>query len=124
MAKRLKRSLDGYITYRKAAVICVVVFVFFIYIGPGILRWLLGSRDSHVADPLATCLEDKLVRWSAMVAAGNGHLSHRPHVDGDSDFLPYVGNGYIGLGVSEDSDINIKAKRTLSLPVRYWATFS
>ena len=69
----------GYITYRKAAVICVVVFVFFIYIGPGILRWLLGSRDSHVADPLATCLDDKLGRWTAMVAAGNGHVSHRPH---------------------------------------------
>jgi len=119
MGRRLKRSLDGYITYRKAAGIAVLIFVFFIYIGPGFLKWIWGSSDTYKPDPLAACLQDKLGRWAAMLEAGNGHLEHRPKQDKDSEYLPYVGNGYIGIEVHPDSQINIKAKRTLSVPVRY-----
>lgn len=28
--------------------------------------------------------------------------------DGENSFLPYVGNGYIGLAISEDAAINVK----------------
>ena len=122
MGKRLKRSLDGYITYRKAVGIAIAVIVFFLYIGPGLLRWLLGSTEHHLPDPLASCLEDKLGRWAGLLAGGNGHVTYkRPAGDsGDADdLLHYVGNGYIGMAVSPDSDLNIKSKRTLSSVVRW-----
>ena len=41
--KRLKRSLDGYITYRKIAAILFLAIVFFLYLAPGALRWLSGN---------------------------------------------------------------------------------
>ena len=33
--------------------------------------------------------------------------------------LAYVGNGYFGMSVSANSEINIKSRRTLSVPVQY-----
>ena len=41
--KRLKRSLDGYITYRKIAAILFPAIIFFLYLAPGALRWLSGN---------------------------------------------------------------------------------
>ena len=41
--KRLKRSLDGYITYRKIAVFVSIIVFFFLYLAPGALRWLSGK---------------------------------------------------------------------------------
>jgi len=102
--------------------IAIAVIVFFLYIGPGLLRWLLGSTEHHLPDPLASCLEDKLGRWAGLLAGGNGHVTYkRPAGDGgdEEDLLHYVGNGYIGMAVNPDSDLNIKSKRTLSSVVRY-----
>ena len=111
LGRRLKRSLDGYITYRKAAAILILVLVFFLYLGPGLVSWLLGShRAPHLAPP-HQCVADRVARAQAVVEAGNGHT-------GDTG-LSYVGNGYIGLEVSPSSLINIKSKRTLSIPVSY-----
>lgn len=41
--KRLKRSLDGYITYRKIAAILALLLFFFLYLAPGVLRWISGQ---------------------------------------------------------------------------------
>ena len=41
--KRSKRSLDGYITYRKIAVILTLLLFFFLYLAPGAFRWLSGK---------------------------------------------------------------------------------
>jgi len=43
VGRRLKRSLDGHITYRKIAAILVLVLFFFLYLAPGALRWLGGG---------------------------------------------------------------------------------
>ena len=41
--KRLKRSLDGYITYRKIVAILALLLFFFLYLAPGVLRWISGQ---------------------------------------------------------------------------------
>ena len=67
LGRMVKRSLDGYITHRKAGAILIVI---------------------------------------------HGHTDK-------ADFLSYIDNGYIGLSVSPSSNINIKSKRTLSIPVHF-----
>ena len=48
--KRSKRSLDGYITYRKIAAILTLLLFFFLYLAPGAFRWLSGKdRVSFLA---------------------------------------------------------------------------
>jgi len=112
VGRRLKRSLDGYITYRKAGAIVVIVVVFFLYLGPGAVRWLLGRDQGPQVTPLQQCLRDKLGRVQGMLDSMNGHSD-------SSQFISYVGNGYLGLTVTPNSQINIKSKRTLSVPVQY-----
>jgi len=112
VGRRLKRSFDGYITYRKMAGILLLLLFFFLYLGPGIMAWLTGrDRGSHVT-PLQACLTDKLARWSRQTAGYNAHNHSSPNI-------AYVGNGYIGMSVTPNSEINIKSRRTLSVPVQY-----
>merc|ERR1711970_1377972 len=73
VGRRLKRSLDGYITYRKAGAIVVVVVVYFLYLGPGAVRWLLGRDQRLQLTPLQQCLKDKVGRFQGLVDGGNGH---------------------------------------------------
>ena len=64
VARRLKRSLDGHITYRfdsgrgydgsrkiflrKIGAILLLLLFFFLYLGPGVLRWFTASsRVGH-----------------------------------------------------------------------------
>ena len=109
--RRLKRSLDGSITYRKATTILILVLVFFFYLGPGLLRWLAGRGERRGESGLQVCVADRLQQLQSVLDAGNGHT--------DLEQLSYVGNGYIGLSVSPESQINIKSKRTLSIPVPF-----
>jgi len=112
LGRKLKRSLDGYITYRKAAAILCLVLVFFLYLGPGVINWLLGRDRQPYLTPLAQCVADKVTRVKNVLDANNGHSSRE-------EYLSYVGNGYFGLSVSSSSYISIKSKRTLSIPVHY-----
>ena len=109
--RRLKRSLDGSITYRKASLILVTVLVFFFYLAPGLVRWLRGSGERSGQSELELCLHSRLSLFKTVLDSGNGHT--------DVDQLSYVGNGYIGLSVTSESQINIKSKRTLSIPVPF-----
>ena len=112
LGRRVKRSLDGYITYRKAGAILIIILVFFLYLGPGLVNWILGGGRTSSLSPAARCVHDKLARSGSMLEAKNGHTDK-------GEFLSYIGNGYIGLSVSPSSNINIKSKRTLSIPVHF-----
>ena len=93
--RRLKRSLDGSITYRKASLILVTVLVFFFYLAPGLVRWLRGSGERSGQSELELCLHSRLSLFKTVLDSGNGHT--------DVDQLSYVGNGYIGLSVTSES---------------------
>jgi len=110
--RRLKRSLDGNISYRKAAALTLFILVFLFYVGPGFVRWMLGMGQVAPLTPLSACLARKMIRYQDLVTKYNGHR------DGDM-FVPYTGNGYLGLSVSAESQIYIKNRRSLSLPVDF-----
>ena len=110
LARRLKRSLDGQLSYRKAGLVTLLVFVTTLYLGPGLLRWLhLSSPASPRLSPLQNCLADRLARVPAAAA----------HTDQSGQFLAYVGNGHLGLAAGPDSLLHLKHKRTLSVVVGF-----
>jgi hypothetical protein len=45
-ARRWKRSLDGYITFRKAVILALLALAFVLYVGPSIFSWLFSSSKS------------------------------------------------------------------------------
>ena len=110
LGRRLKRSLDGSITYRKATTILIIVLVFFFYLGPGLVRWIAGGGERTGQTGLELCIQDRLSLLQSIVESGDGHTDREGK-------LSYVGNGYIGLSVNAESQINIKSKRTLSVPL-------
>lgn len=112
LGRRLKRSLDGYLSYRRAAAIAVITLVFFLYLGPSAVRWLTGRGRGQRLHPLAACLQERVLRYEGMLARFNGHKT-------GGEFVSYTGNGHFGLSVNPDSEIYIKSKRTLSLPVNF-----
>ncbi|XP_038214080.1 uncharacterized protein KIAA2013 homolog [Zerene cesonia] len=119
--RRLNRLTDGPMT-RKKLVILVLVLVFFIlYLGPTILNSLFSGEGS-LASSQTVChrnfinpFQDALSQYDAYLrlesAATLSSLSH--------NYVPYVGNGLIGMALEHDSYLNIKHGRTLSLPVYY-----
>ena len=44
--RRWKRSLDGFISVRKAVLIAFCFLVFLLYAGPSIFEWLFGDGSS------------------------------------------------------------------------------
>ena len=49
----------------------------------------------------SSCVNDKTIHHSGDLDALNGHIMHKPHRPGDSNYLPYIGNGYFGLSLSD-----------------------
>lgn len=47
----------------------------------------------------------------------DANIRHIPQEEGERDIVPYIGNGYFSLEVSNDAHLNIKNGRSLSLPV-------
>ena len=123
--RRWKRSLDGYISFRKAVIIALFIFAFILYVGPSIFSWLFYSNKSrHYSSP-KSCIEDNLVnKYKEDISQFNAHIVHKPWLaHTDSSYLQYVGNGYFGIVTdSHESTFKIKLsgqQRVLGADVRY-----
>ena len=108
--RRWKRSLDGYISFRKAVLLAMFVFAFILYVGPSIFSWLFSSSTSrHYVTP-KSCIEDKLINlYRQDLSHLNGHIIHSPLLPNDSDYLSYVGNGHFGI-VTDSHEATFKIK--------------
>jgi hypothetical protein len=118
--RRLNRIADGPLTRKKLVIICLVVVFFLLYIGPGLMSWLFGSESKLGHQNVCqrnflTPFQDALTEYDAYLrqetSATMSTLSH--------NYVPYVGNGLLGLSLEHDAHLNIKHGRTLSLPVYY-----
>ena len=49
-----------------------------------------------------SCVNDRIIQHTSDLDALNGHIKHSPQIrPGDSNFLPYLGNGHFGLSLSD-----------------------
>jgi len=124
IGRRLKRVLDGNISYRKAALILFIVLVILYQFGPGTVNVFFRGQTKQNLEGGALCLETKLNKFSNVLNKHNGHRSEIKESDdgleGQADgWIHYVGNGYVGLSVAGDGELHIKSRRTLSLPVNF-----
>ncbi|KAI5642612.1 hypothetical protein NE865_05379 [Phthorimaea operculella] len=118
--RRLQRFADGPLTRKKLILLLLIAIFFILYVGPTLMSWMFGREDptSHhnvcqkrFLEPFETALKDYdayLRHETTSTMSSNSH-----------NYVPYVGNGLLGLALEHDSHLNIKFGRTLSLPVYY-----
>lgn len=118
--RRINRFFDGSMTRKKMLLLVLVVIFLMLYIGPTLMSWLfntdsVSSRQNVCQKNFLSPFEDALSEYDAYLrhetSATLSSLSH--------NYVPYVGNGLLGLALEHDSYLNIKYGRTLSLPVHY-----
>ncbi|XP_050671241.1 uncharacterized protein KIAA2013 homolog [Leptidea sinapis] len=119
--RRIHRLTDGPITRKKLLVIVLVLIFLILYLGPTVMNslWspegsLLTSQNAchrNFINPFQESVNDYDAYLRLESAATLSSISH--------NFVPYIGNGLIGMALEHDSHLNIKYGRTLSLPIFY-----
>lgn len=120
LLRRINRFSDGPMTRKKLVIIVLVLVFLLLYVGPTLMNWLFGEENltSHqnvchknFLGPFESALKEYDAYMRQESSATLSTVSH--------NYVPYVGNGLIGLALEHDSHLNIKHGRTLSLPVYY-----
>lgn len=121
LLRRVNRFTEGPMTRKKLVVIILALVFFLLYVGPVFLRWwnnpdrtLVGSQGScqkNFMSPFENALQEYDVYYRQERPKTRIPKSH--------NYVPYVGNGLLGLALEEDSHLNIKNGRALSLPLYY-----
>lgn len=118
--RRINRLADGPMTRKKLVIICLVITFLVLYVGPSFMNWMFYSErlTSHqnvcvknFMKPFESSLNDYDVYLRQESSATLNSLNH--------NYVPYVGNGLLGLALEQVPHLNIKHGRTLSLPLYY-----
>ncbi|ALC38006.1 CG7289 [Drosophila busckii] len=122
--RRLKRFAEGTVSsYRRLFLMLLCVCIIF-YMLPPIFRYLFLSAPQQ-KDPHSMCMDDRLTPYILQNYEYDANIRHVPPLLSDErDYLPYIGNGYIGLEVSSDAALNIKHGRAMQLPIRFQPVLS
>lgn len=122
LTRKLKRTVDGSISYRKLFILLLCLAVFF-YIIPPVFRYLFSSK-TQTKDPLVRCMDDRLTPFFIQSLEYNANIRHVPFLPEENNFIPYIGNGFFGVEVSNDSPMRIKSGRSMQLPVPFYPIIS
>ncbi|KAK9497597.1 hypothetical protein O3M35_004295 [Rhynocoris fuscipes] len=123
--KKWKRLIESYLLYRRSYLFILLVILFIFYLCPSFNNVFL-KRSPIEIDTTERCLDDHLTPFYAELEEGNANIRHldfdkiweNPEIKDDS-YLPFIGNGHIGLSVLPKSSLFIKYpnSRTLTIPV-------
>lgn len=72
-----------------------------------------------LAGNLVRCLEEKLREIGPRIASTDALVNHSPMHADEQFFLPFTGNGHIGLALKGHGYLYISGARVLSVPTRY-----
>ena len=64
-------------------------------------------------------MDDRLTPYIFQNYEFDANIRHTPPLEEEQNFIPYVGNGYIGVEVAHDAALNIKSKRSMQLPTMF-----
>ncbi|GIY95800.1 uncharacterized protein CEXT_164261 [Caerostris extrusa] len=102
---------------RKAFLLALIVFGFLLYVGPSVFRWV-RKKTPIMIDPNIGCIAanmNALLRESQFFDAS----VYRSYEPDEPYFLPYVGNGKIGVPLDNKEELYVYYKRYLSAPISY-----
>lgn len=115
--RRLRRSIDGNISYRKLFVALVIFTIMFLYSGPKVFRWMFSSETAK--EPLSRCMDERLTPFYQPALEYDVNIRHQPPFPHELDVVPFVGNGYFGAEISKDAKMYIKGRRGLQVPLHF-----
>ncbi|XP_026478409.1 uncharacterized protein KIAA2013 homolog [Ctenocephalides felis] len=118
IARRLKRNFDSYSSYRRFLIVLILFILMLLYMAPSAFRWLLSS-SKPLENYEYRCISDRLAAYNFKSAEYDVNIRHKPLQINEKDFIPYAGNGFFGLEISDIGHINIKLGRSLNLPIFY-----
>ncbi|KOB74931.1 Uncharacterized protein OBRU01_08284 [Operophtera brumata] len=122
--RRINRFFDGPMSRKKMLLLVLVVIFLMLYIGPTLISWFLHTES--VYSQRNVCQKKFLSPFEDALNEYDAYLRHETSATLSSlshNYVPYVGNGLLGLTLEHDSYLNIKYGRTLSLPVRYYPLY-
>lgn len=120
LLRRINRFTDGPMTRKKLIILFLVVIFLLLYVGPTLMSWFFNSDDS--ASGQSFCQQQFLNPFQDAISDYDAYMRPESEATLSSvrhNYVPYVGNGLLGLALDHDSYINIKHGRTLSLSVKY-----
>ncbi|XP_012277078.1 uncharacterized protein KIAA2013 homolog [Orussus abietinus] len=117
--KRIRRLLDGNYSYRKLLLLLVICGGALLYFGPPFAQWLFSSNRESLEAFEDRCIGERLASFYFDTIDYSANILHEPPKEDEHNYLPYVGNGILGVPVSPEGWLYIKHGRTLSLPVRW-----
>lgn len=78
------------------------------------------------SDPMSRCMDDRLTpfysrafEFNAQITQPNSPSIPRRYFESTHQLLPYVGNGYFGIGAVRSTPFHVKYGRHLSQPVNF-----
>lgn len=117
ISRKLKRVLDGYMSSRRAFLVVTIVLGFLLYFGPSMFRWL-RQKTPIMIDPNIGCVATLLDPFTLEASKFDASI-RKSYEPSETSFLPYTGNGKLGLSVEDYSHLYIMSKRSLSLPLPF-----
>lgn len=118
--RRVNRFADGPLTRKKLVIITLVVIFFLLYVGPTLMSWLFSADG--ITSHQNVCVKNFVAQYETDLKNYDAYMRQETTATTSSlshNYVPYVGNGLVGLALEHDSHLNIKFGRTLSLPVYY-----
>ncbi|XP_067128710.1 uncharacterized protein KIAA2013 homolog [Centruroides vittatus] len=113
--RRYKRLFDGYSISRKTFLLIIIILGLILYLGPSGFRWV-RRRTPIMIDPNIGCVSRYLEPFMEEKSHFDATVSQSYDQD-EMSFMPYVGNGKIGIPIDFESPLYIFNKRSLSLPI-------
>lgn len=117
--RRMNRFADGPMTRKKMVLLVLVIIFLILYVGPTLMSWFFSEDEGSHQN---LCQKNFLKPYEAAIKEYDVYLRHETTATLKSlshNYVPYVGNGLLGLALEHDSHLNIKYGRTLSLPLKY-----
>ncbi|XP_043242973.1 uncharacterized protein KIAA2013 homolog isoform X1 [Amphibalanus amphitrite] len=140
MIKAGRRLFEGNVSLRwrrrsrRALFLLLVMSALVLYVGPGLLRWLMRPPPPRLSVPLPNvhtssdgapqCIPERLYPFEAELGRLDSVVSRVPPQPGDHQHLPYVGNGFVALAARADSPLYLRDQRTLNVSVPFLAVVS
>uniref|UniRef100_A0A2A4J3D8 Uncharacterized protein n=1 Tax=Heliothis virescens TaxID=7102 RepID=A0A2A4J3D8_HELVI len=118
--RRINRLVDGPLTRKKLVIICLVIIFLVLYVGPTLMNWMFGSETGTTRQNV--CVQNFMKPFESSLKDYDVYLRHESSAALNSlnhNYVPYVGNGFMGLALEHVPHLNIKHGRTLSLPLYY-----
>lgn len=119
LMRRVHRFADGPMTRKKIVLLALIIVFLILYVGPTLTSWFFSTDTGSHQN---MCQKSFLKPYEAALNEYDAYLRHESTAALKSqshNYVPYVGNGLLGLVLEHDSHLNIKYGRTLSLPMNY-----